>query len=74
MSTALAPLALWLSEIKGSVKNTLPELLGALETYLEATQFSELNKVLVMLTDGFITNALDISNNLRSPPDKTFAG
>ena len=31
MSTALAPLALWLSEIKGSVKNTLPELLGALD-------------------------------------------
>ena len=25
-------------------------------------------------TDGFITNALEISNNLLSPPDNTFAG
>ena len=25
-------------------------------------------------TEGFITNALEISNNLLSPPDKTFAG
>ena len=31
ISTAFAPLALWLSDIKGSVKNTFPELLGALE-------------------------------------------
>ena len=25
-------------------------------------------------TEGFITKALEISNNLLSPPDKTFAG